>query len=170
MECIERMLNFNMAVDSKTNWQENWKLLVYDDFCRDVISVLFKVADLRKLGVTLHLNLHSERQAVQDVTAIYLVEATKSNVERIARDCSAGLYDSVHLNWSSSISQDLLHSLASSIAEAPNAASRVSKVFDQYLNFISLGHNLFHLNQPDSYIALNDPEVNHSGRSPLLIV
>jgi len=168
------MLNFNMAVDSKTNWQENWKLLVYDDFCRDVISVLFKVApktssavisaqsqpaprcvrrcvsrrgasapsrpqmrvaqvaDLRKLGVTLHLNLHADRQpvqacfpprtvlvlycdaesrctspgrhlhlkhAVQDVAAIYLVEATRANVERIARDCAAGLYDSIYLNW-----------------------------------------------------------------------
>ena len=61
---------------------------------------------------------------------------------------------------SASISQDLLHSLASSVAESPAAASRVSKVFDQYLSFISLGHNLFHLNAPDSYVALNDPEVS----------
>ena len=37
---------------------------------------------------------------------------------------------------------------------------RENQVFDQYLDCISLGHNLFHLNQPDSYIALNDPEVN----------
>jgi len=47
------------------SWQESWKILIYDTQCRDVISTLFKVADLRKHGVTLHLSLHSERQPVQ---------------------------------------------------------------------------------------------------------
>lgn len=107
-EALERMLNFNNPVDSKTSWQENWKILIYDNFCRDMISTLFKVADLRKHGVTLHLHIDADRQQVQDVTAVYFVTPTTSNVLRIAKDCSAGLYDACHLNFSSSISQVLL--------------------------------------------------------------
>jgi hypothetical protein len=109
-EALERMLNFNNPVDSKTSWQENWKILIYDNFCRDMISTLFKVADLRKHGVTLHLHIDADRQQVQDVSAVYFVTPTTSNVLRIAKDCSAGLYDVCHLNFSSSISQVLLAS------------------------------------------------------------
>ena len=35
--------------------QQQWKLLIYDDFCRDVISPLLRLADLREQGVTVHL-------------------------------------------------------------------------------------------------------------------
>jgi len=54
---------------------------------------------------------------MQDVAALYLVEPSAENVQRIARDCSAGLYDSMYLNWSSSISQEQLHLLAAAVAE-----------------------------------------------------
>ena len=110
--CLETLLNLNSPVDSKTHFQEHWKLLIYDAQCRDIISTLFKVADLRKHGVTLHLSLHSDRQPVQDVAALYLVEPTQDNLQRIARDCTSGLYDSMYLNWSSSIAHDQLETLA----------------------------------------------------------
>jgi hypothetical protein len=42
-EGLERMLNFNNPVDNKTSWQEHWKILIYDNYCRDIISTLFKV-------------------------------------------------------------------------------------------------------------------------------
>ena len=116
--CLETLLNFNNPVDSKTSWQESWKILIYDTQvrhlltedasllssactptfnllssycgasftyslifayllqCRDIISALFKVADLRKHGVTLHLSLHSERQPVQ-VDKLLLSRITK---------------------------------------------------------------------------------------------
>ncbi len=32
-----------------------WKVLVYDDYCRDVVAPLLYPEDLRKLGVTLNL-------------------------------------------------------------------------------------------------------------------
>ncbi|EKX34589.1 Sec1 family domain-containing protein 1A [Guillardia theta CCMP2712] len=160
-DCFERMLNFNNPVDSKTSWQENWKILIYDNLSRDMVSTLFKVADLRRHGVTLHLNLHADRQPVQDAAAIYLVEPSIENIQRIARDCSSGLYDSMYLNWSSTISQDSLHSLACSVSQT-DSFHRIVKVVDQYVNFVSLGHNLFTLGMHNSYMALNDPEVRDS--------
>lgn len=52
-----RMLNFNVASEqnSSHHWQEVWKVLVFDKYCSDVVSLLLKKGDLRKQGVTLHL-------------------------------------------------------------------------------------------------------------------
>jgi hypothetical protein len=49
------MLSFNKTRDAKEVWDEPWKILIYDNFCRDVISPLLRVGDLRKNGVTLHM-------------------------------------------------------------------------------------------------------------------
>ena len=49
------MLNFNKPIDSKEALEEPWKILIYDHFCRDLLSTLMKVGDLRKHGVTLHM-------------------------------------------------------------------------------------------------------------------
>jgi hypothetical protein len=54
-EVIKRMLNLHKAQDSKAYWQDVWKLLIYDDYCRAILSPLFKVGDLRQLGITLHM-------------------------------------------------------------------------------------------------------------------
>lgn len=36
-------------------WSDQWKVLVYDKPCRNIISTLLHVTQLRKQGVTLHM-------------------------------------------------------------------------------------------------------------------
>jgi hypothetical protein len=67
-----------------------------------------QVAELRQLGVTLHLRLHSDRERVPDVPAIYFVRPTAENIERIVADSAAGLYERVYLNFSTQLSRELL--------------------------------------------------------------
>ena len=58
LAAIGRMLSLERDEDEhRSAWHDPWKVLVYDAFCRDVISPLLKVGDLRKRGVTLHLLL-----------------------------------------------------------------------------------------------------------------
>ena len=56
-EAVVRMLNFNVPSDqnSSHHWQEVWKVLVFDKYCSDVVSLLLKKGDLRNQGITLHL-------------------------------------------------------------------------------------------------------------------
>ena len=68
--------------------------------------------ELRKHGVTLHLLLESERQAIPDVPAVYYVSASEAAVQRIVRDVQRGLYDSFHINFATHISRPLLEALA----------------------------------------------------------
>lgn len=155
---VVKMLNLNHPVVSGgTADDEVYKILILDRFCRDILSPLIRVNDLRKHGITLYFTIDKERQTIPDVPAIYFVQPTSSNVERIIRDASKGIYESFHLNFSSSLPRPLLEDLAAGTLKA-ECIQRISKVYDQYLEFVTLEHGMFSLAQPLTYVQLNDPQ------------
>ncbi|KAH0688474.1 hypothetical protein KY290_019502 [Solanum tuberosum] len=156
-ECITRMLNLNQPVNAGgTANEEVYKILIYDRFCQDILSPLIHVKDLRKHGVTLYFLIDKDRKPVHDVPAVYFVQPTHLNVQRIISDASSSLYDSFHLNFSSSIPRPLLEDLASGTINS-ESIERIAKVHDQYLEFVTLEDNLFSLAYKNCYLQLNDP-------------
>lgn len=87
---------------------------------------------------------------------------TEENIMRICQDFRNQLYDHYYLNFISPISRQKLEDLANASLQA-NCTNCVTKVFDQYLNFISLEDDMFVLKQQDreivSYYALNRSDV-----------
>ncbi|CAB4422600.1 unnamed protein product [Rhizophagus irregularis] len=167
IESIVTMLNLNNKQEVIPASSENslvpsannepvWKVLIFDDFGRDIISSVLKVNDLRENGVTVHMLLRSERQPISDVPAIYFVEPTTENVQRISEDLAKNLYESYYINFLTAISRPLLEELAAATIQN-NTSNSISQVYDQYLNFIVSEPNLFSLNQPNIYYLLNDP-------------
>ncbi|XP_073040763.1 SEC1 family transport protein SLY1-like [Primulina eburnea] len=157
-ECIIRMLNLNQAVSNAggTANEEVYKILIYDRFCQDILSPLIHVKDLRKHGVTLYFLLDKDRNPVHDVPAVYFLQPTPHNIQRVVADASRGLYDAFHLNFSSSIPRPLLEDLAAGTTQS-DSIQRISKVHDQYLEFVTLEDNLFSLANKNCYVQLNDP-------------
>jgi len=154
---IHHMLDLNRSVGSSTHgiWRDPWKILVYDSYCRDVISPLLKVGDLRKCGITLHLLLDSERECVSDVPALYFLRPTRANVCRLGDDCAKALYQSFDMNFTPGIPRLLLEELASRSLECGAQMRRIS---DQHLNFASLEDGFFSLLLPRAYLQLNSPD------------
>ncbi|KAG1893585.1 Sec1-like protein [Suillus fuscotomentosus] len=98
-----------------------WKVLVLDQQTKDVLATVLRVQDLRDVGVTLHVQLHSLRPPLPDVPAIYFVAPTLDHVKRIAEDldkCFAGTGD------------------------------LIEQVLDQYLSFNAPSPSLFSLLSP----------------------
>ncbi|XP_073064899.1 SEC1 family transport protein SLY1-like [Primulina eburnea] len=157
-ECIIRMLNLNQAVSTAggTANEEVYKILIYDRFCQDILSPLIRVKDLRKHGVTLYFLLDKDRNPVHDVPAVYFLQPTQHNIQRVVADASRGLYDAFHLNFSSSIPRPMLEDLATGTTQS-DSIQRISKVLDQYLEFVTLEDNLFSLANKSCYVHLNDP-------------
>ncbi|KAG6761917.1 hypothetical protein POTOM_035158 [Populus tomentosa] len=156
-ECIIRMLNLNQPLNATgTANEEVYKILIYDKFCQNILSPLIHVKDLRKHGVTLYFLIDKDRKPVHDVPAVYFVQPSQVNVQRIVADASRSLYDSLHLNFSSSIPRPLLEDLASGTLNS-ESIDKILKVHDQYLEFVTLEHNLFSLAQKSCYVQLNDP-------------
>ncbi|XP_074640087.1 sec1 family domain-containing protein 1-like [Tubulanus polymorphus] len=159
---LKRMLNFNSPQTKSSVNEPQWKVLIYDRCGQDIISPLLSVKELRDLGVTLHLLLHTDREPIPDVPAIYFVMPTEDNIQRICRDIHSQLYESYYLNFISAISRQKLEDIASAAIQC-NAVTMVSKVFDQYLNFISLEDDMFvlrHQNSDEiSYYTMNKGDV-----------
>ena len=131
-------------------------MLVLDRACRDVVSPLVRVAELRKHGVTLHLLLESERQPIPEVPAVYLVQPSEAAVRRIGRDLRAGLYAASHLHFAAPLPRPALEALAAEAVQA-DSLGRVARVVDQHLAFVCLEPRCFALGLPRAFLQLNDP-------------
>ena len=141
-----------------------WKVLIYDQFCSDVLSPLLTVSELRRLGITLHLPITARRDAVRDTPAIYFIQPTEANVELVLRDLHAQLYSSFHLHFSTSIPRPLLELLASRSAEQ-GTSGRIARVYDEYVHFVALEDALITLNQPRSFQTINDSRQSDAAMS-----
>ncbi|KAK5133745.1 hypothetical protein LTR08_007395 [Meristemomyces frigidus] len=179
---IKRILNLNHSVDESGDLQHDisassgllpqstpilnsdgepiWKVLVFDNLGRDVISSVLRVKDLRGWGITIHLNINQQRHAIPDVPVLYLVEPTAANLEKITQDLQKGLYAPAYINFLSSISRPLLEDFAAQTAQA-GTAEYISQVFDQYLNFIVSEPNLFSLGMgKETYFTMNSAQTS----------
>ena len=165
---VTRMLRLNQPDTSSTSLSVTspsspfdplqsggWKVLVYDQFCSDILSPLLSVSELRKLGITLHLLITAKRDPVRDTPAIYFVTPTRANVDLILRDLSLHLYSAFHLHFSTSIPRPLLEQLAQSSAQQ-GTSSRIARLYDEYTHFISLEEQLVTLNAQHSFVTIND--------------
>lgn len=93
--------------------------------------------------------LHSQRDPIPEVPAIYFCAPTEENLGRISQDFQRGIYDVYHLNFISPISRQKLEDLASAAIQA-NCVANIHKVYDQYVNFISLEDDMFILKHQNS--------------------
>mmetsp|Transcript_66695 Transcript_66695/g.168225 ORF Transcript_66695/g.168225 Transcript_66695/m.168225 type:complete len:638 (+) Transcript_66695:135-2048(+) len=155
---ILRMLNLGNSGDQAWGGAQTFKVLVYDKFCQEVIAPLLKVGGLRNQGVSINVGLLTERGPMPDVPAVYFVEPTEENVRRIVQDLSSGLYESVYVNFASSVPRSLLQELAKGALQA-NCAQKVAGVYDRFISFVSLSPTLFSLNLPEAYATIHSPSI-----------
>ncbi|CAM4866718.1 unnamed protein product [Rotaria socialis] len=155
---IKQILNLNISPSATVDTA--WKVLIYDELGQDIIAPLFTVKELHDLGVTLHLSLKSDREPVDEIAAVYFVMPTKDSISCIGKDLAEGLYESYYLNFIAPIPDDLLGELATDALES-NSQQAITKIYNQYLDFITLEDDLFCLRQAGkdsiSYYALNHP-------------
>ena len=165
LKAVHRMLGFNEDTSEFDNDSDytlppagsstnQWKILIYDVPCRSIISPLMSVSQLRRRGVTLHLLLHSDREAIPDVPAVYFVAPTKENLARIAQDCGKRLYSRVHLNFVTKLDRSLMEEFARLVVQT-GSLDMVAGLHDQYLDYVCLERHLFSLHKPNSYVTYN---------------
>jgi len=133
-----------------------WKILVFDNFCQESLSTIFKVGNLRDENITLHLPLHSQRDKIHGVNTIYYVQPIEENINKIIEDFDKDLYDAVYINFVYPVEEALLQKLTKAITKY-NAFYKLKQVYQHHLNYIAATPNLFDLNIPKVYQRLKDP-------------
>lgn len=81
--------------------------------------------------------LHSDRDPIPEVPAIYFCVPNEENLGRISQDFQNSLYDVYHLNFISPISRQKLEDLASAALQA-NCVANIHKVFTNVLVRVEL--------------------------------
>jgi Proteins involved in synaptic transmission and general secretion, Sec1 family len=161
LSSLKRLLSLNKNTSSDDLVNDDsyvWKILIFDHFCQESLSTIFKVGNLRDENITLHLNLHSQRDKIHGVNTIYYIQPTEANIDKLIEDFAKDLYDSVHINFSYPISNELLGKLSKGIAKY-NAFYKLKQVFQHHLNYIASTTNLFDLDMPDVYASIRKPEL-----------
>ncbi|XP_023327317.1 sec1 family domain-containing protein 1 [Eurytemora carolleeae] len=173
IEALKGMLNLTGSGGDSSD--PTWKVLVYDKTGQNVIGPLLSVKDLRELGVTLHLPLHSERDCIPEAPAVYFCLPTEENIHRICQVNLMGLFTTLlfgflHLQHCYLFRQKL-EDIATAALQS-NTVSQIQKLFDQYVNFISLESEMFCLKQPKdssiSYYNLNRGSVQDTEMEEML--
>ena len=145
-----------------------WKILIYDAPCRSIISPLLSVQQLRRQGVTLHLNLQADRDAIPDVPAVYFCRPTPPNLARIAADAAAHLYPAgMYLNFVPQISRAALEDLAKLIVQS-QAVERIASLHDRYVSYVCYENRLFSLQQTGAYAAIHRAHTTETQMTSLL--
>jgi hypothetical protein len=102
------------------------------------------------------LLLHSDREAIPDVPAVYFVSPTKEHLARIAQDCGKRLYGRAHLNFVTKLDRPLMEEFAKLVVQT-GSLDVVASVHDQYLDYVCLEKHLFSLHKKNSYVLYNGP-------------
>ena len=125
----------------------DWKVVVYDDASRDILSSLFSVRELRKGGVTLCLSLGDHRESMPDIPAHYLLDpANEESIDRFVSDLQQHLYAHfvVHFLGDGKASNGVDY-LAQQVADRVRDATlidAVRDVCDYPVEFITMDPNL----------------------------
>ena len=150
-QAILKMLALNEDDETSAEAPIDWKVLILDEPCRELLAPLVSVNELRARGVTLHAPIESPRDALGDVAAVYLCRPSASNAAIIARDAAQALYGALHCNWSRRAERKVLEGFARELAAAPPreglpaAEDLVRSVWDRHVDFVALEPRLFHL-------------------------
>lgn len=136
-----------------------WKVLVMDRAAQAVISLVLRVNDLLRCGITVHALVGSPRSALPDVPAIYFVKPTVENVTHILTDLQEDKYESFYVNFTLAIARELLEDFAKKVLLL-GAGHKIKQVYDQYLSFVVTEPNLFLLDVPRVYLQFNSPQTS----------
>lgn len=127
-----------------------WKVLVMDAKARAIVSLVLRVNDLLKLGVTLHALLLAQRSAMPDVPAVYFCEPTSDNLVQILHDLEHDKYELAYINFTLRLPRSLLEEFATKVSVSGKAA-KIKSMWDRYVDFVVTEPNLFSLDMKEMF-------------------
>lgn len=160
VSAILKMLFLNKDIenanleDTFSDQEILWKVLILDRKSTEIISSILRVNDLLKAGITVHTLIKQDRASLPDVPAVYFVSPTKENINLIVKDLKENKYSEYYINFTSTLSRDLLETLAQEVSLI-GKSSKIKQVFDQYLDFVVTEPELFSLQIENTYSQLN---------------
>ncbi|GFE54645.1 Sec1 family protein [Babesia ovis] len=152
LKAISEMLQLSGDDDTEGHQLKTWKVLIYDEESRALLSPILKVGELRDLGVTLNMVIGDRRDSIPGVDAVYLVTPTDANIEAIVADAQSRKYKQIYVNFTTYSTDEFLSKFARRLVEV-NAHGSIASITDRYLHFTLVAMSSFSLNLPRCFAS-----------------
>ncbi|XP_066480022.1 syntaxin-binding protein 3 isoform X1 [Tiliqua scincoides] len=135
---------------------EEWKIILLDDFTTKLLSSCGKMTDLLAEGITVVENVYKNREPVPTMKAIYLITPTAKSVDGLINDFinkSSSKYKAAYVYFTDFCDDKLFNKMKSSCSKAIRRCKEIN------INFFPYESQVFTLDVPNAFYNCYSPSV-----------
>ncbi|XP_070795430.1 syntaxin-binding protein 3 isoform X2 [Pituophis catenifer annectens] len=136
--------------------EEEWKIILLDDFTTKLLSSCGKMTDLLAEGITAVENVYKNREPVPHLKAIYLITPTTKSVDGLINDFaskSSSKYKAAYVYFTDFCDDKLFNKMKSSCSKAIRRCKEIN------INFIPNESQVFTLDVPNAFYRCYSPNI-----------
>ncbi|XP_034978178.1 syntaxin-binding protein 3 [Zootoca vivipara] len=142
------------AVFDDCRKEEEWKIILLDDFTTKLLSSCGKMTDLLAEGITVVENVYKNREPVPNMKAIYLITPTAKSVDGLINDFvskSSSKYKAAYVYFTDFCDDKLFNKMKSSCSKAIRRCKEIN------INFFPYESQVFTLDVPNAFYRCYSP-------------
>ncbi|XP_061489885.1 syntaxin-binding protein 3 isoform X3 [Rhineura floridana] len=144
------------AVFDDCRKEEEWKIILLDDFTTKLLSSCGKMTDLLAEGITVVENVYKNREPVPHMKAIYLITPTTKSVDGLINDFvskSPSKYKAAYVYFTDFCDDKLFNKMKSSCSKAIRRCKEIN------INFFPYESQVFTLDVPNAFYCCYSPNM-----------
>ncbi|XP_013224065.2 syntaxin-binding protein 3 isoform X1 [Columba livia] len=134
--------------------EEEWKIILLDDYTTKLLSMCCRMTDLLAEGITVVENVYKTREPVPHMKAIYFITPTKKSVDGLIDDFitkSSSRYKAAYVYFTDFCPDNLFNKIKSSCAKSIRRCKEIN------ISFFPYESQVFTLNVPDAFYRCYSP-------------
>ncbi|RMC08413.1 hypothetical protein DUI87_14657 [Hirundo rustica rustica] len=142
------------AVFDDFSKEEEWKIMLLDDYTTKLLSLCCKMTDLLGEGITVVENVYKNREPVPHMKAIYLITPTKKSIDGLIDDFitkSSSRYKAAYVYFTDFCPDSLFNKIKASCAKSIKRCKEIN------ISFFPYESQVFTLNIPDAFYRCYSP-------------
>ncbi|XP_042729956.1 syntaxin-binding protein 3 isoform X1 [Lagopus leucura] len=139
--------------------EDEWKVILLDDYTTKLLSMCCKMSDLLAEGITVVEDVYKNREPVPHMKAIYFITPTKKSVDGLIDDFiskSSSRYKAAYVYFTDTCPDNLFNKIKSSCARSIRRCKEISVSFFPYES------QVFTLNVPDAFYCCYSPTLENT--------
>ncbi|XP_075278390.1 syntaxin-binding protein 3 isoform X1 [Opisthocomus hoazin] len=139
--------------------EEEWKIILLDDYTTKLLSLCCKMTDLLAEGITVVENVYKNREPVPHMKAIYFITPTKKSVDGLIDDFitkSSSRYKAAYVYFTDFCPDNLFNKIKSSCAKSIRRCKEIN------ISFFPYESQVFTLNVPDAFYRCYSPTLENT--------
>ncbi|XP_025899620.1 syntaxin-binding protein 3 isoform X2 [Nothoprocta perdicaria] len=134
--------------------EDEWKIIVLDDYTTKLLSLCCKMSDLLGEGITVVEDINKNREPAPYMKAVYFITPTKKSVDGLIGDFiskSSRRYRAAYVYFTDSCPDHLFNKIKSSCSKSIRRCKEIS------ISFFPSESQVFTLNVPDAFYRCYSP-------------